>query len=124
MASTAGKIELETWEESDDEAVLEKLMKTACNNVFRRHFTVQEFSEVVQRFDRSGFTVEVSDRAAAETYDAAVRELGGLDRVLSKLDEPQTPATRAAALEFVLEGLHLSKRLNKTPVDGSAIYGG
>src|SRR5207302_2338016 len=34
VASTAGKIELETWEESDDEAVLEKLMKTACNNVF------------------------------------------------------------------------------------------
>jgi hypothetical protein len=24
----------------------------------------------------------------------------------------------------VLEGLHLSKRLNKTPVDGSSIYGG
>jgi len=53
-----------------------------------------------------------------------VRELGGLERVLGKLEEPSTPATQAAALEFVLEGLHLSKRLNKTPVDGSAIYGG
>jgi hypothetical protein len=29
----------------------------------------------------------------------------------------------AAALELVLEGLHLSKRLNKTMVDGTAVYG-
>src|SRR5437870_6783054 len=65
IASTAGKIELETWEESDAEAVLEKLMKTACNHVFRRHFTVPEFSELVQRFERSGFTVEVGDRLPA-----------------------------------------------------------
>jgi magnesium chelatase subunit I len=79
---------------------------------------------VVQRFDRSGFTVEVSDGAVADTYLPVVRELGGLERVLTKLDEPSTPASQAAALEFVLEGLHLSKRLNKTPVDGSAIYGG
>ena len=124
IASSAGKLELETWEDGDDQGVIEKIFRTACSNVFRRHFTVQEFSEVVQRFDRSGFTVEVSDHATADSYDAAVRELGGLDRVLGKLDEPSNPASRAAALEFVLEGLHLSKRLNKTPVYGSAIYGG
>jgi magnesium chelatase subunit I len=124
VASSAGKLELETWEEGDDTAVLEKIIRTATSNVFRRHFTVQEFADVVQRFDRSGFTVEVSDSAPAEGYLPAVRDLGGIDRVLAKLDEPATPATQAAALEFVLEGLHLSKRLNKTPVDGSAIYGG
>jgi magnesium chelatase subunit I len=78
----------------------------------------------VQRFDRNGYTVEVSDRAPSEEYESVVRELGGIDRVLQKLDEPSTAASRAAALEFILEGLHLSKRLNKTPVDGSSIYGG
>jgi hypothetical protein len=30
----------------------------------------------------------------------------------------------AAVLEFVLEGLHLSKRLNKTALGGTAVYGG
>jgi magnesium chelatase subunit I len=124
VASSAGKLELETWEEGDDTAVLEKIIRTATSNVFRRHFTVQEFADVVQRFDRSGFTVEVSDGSAADAYLPVVRDLGGIDRVLGKLDEPSTPASQAAALEFVLEGLHLSKRLNKTPVDGSAIYGG
>jgi magnesium chelatase subunit I len=124
MASTAGKIELETWEESDDEAVLEKLMKTACNNVFRRHFTVQEFADLVQRFERGGFTVEVSDQLPALAYAQALNELPGLDRARQKLDEPDSDAMRVAILEFVLEGLHLGKRLNKTALDGSAVYGG
>ncbi|TMB91412.1 MAG: magnesium chelatase [Chloroflexi bacterium] len=124
VASTAGKIELETWEESDDEAVLEKLMKTACNNVFRRHFTVQEFSELVQRFERGGFTVEVGDHLAAAAYASALAELPGIDRARQKLDVDSTEAMRIAVLEFVLEGLHLGKRLNKTALDGSAVYGG
>ena len=124
VASTAGKIELETWEDADDSAVLEKLMKTACNNVFRRHFTVQEFSELVQRFERGGFTVEVGDQLPAGAYANALHELPGLDRARQKLDVENTEPMRAAVLEFVLEGLHLGKRLNKTALDGTAVYGG
>ena len=124
IPSTAGKIELETWEESDDDAVLEKLLKTACNTVFRRHFTAQEFSELVQRFERGGFTVEVSDQLPASAYTQALGELPGIDRARQKVDEPDTDASRVAVLEFILEGLHLGKRLNKTALDGSAVYGG
>jgi hypothetical protein len=43
-------------------------------------------------------------------------------RILADLDEPNQPASVAAALELVLEGLHLAKRLNKTAVDGNAVY--
>jgi magnesium chelatase subunit I len=124
IPSSAGKLELETWEENDDSSVLEKIIRTASSNVFRRHFTVQEFTELVQRFDRGGFTVEVSDHTPSDSYEAAIRELPGIDKAVSKLDEPSSAASRAAVLEFVLEGLHLSKRLNKTPIDGSTIYGG
>jgi magnesium chelatase subunit I len=124
MASTAGKIELETWEEREDDTVLDKVVKTATNTVFRRHFTVQEFSELVQRFERGGFTVEVGDQLAASAYSQALAELPGVDRARQKLDEPDSDAARVAVLEFVLEGLHLSKRLNKTALDGSAVYGG
>ena len=124
MTSTAGKIELETWEDTDDSSVLEKLMKTATNNVFRRHFTVQEFSDLVQRFDRGGFTVEVGDRLPGRAYRQALSELKGVDRARQKLDEPESEAMRIAVLEFILEGLHLGKRLNKTSLDGSSVYGG
>ncbi len=124
MASTAGKIELETWEDSDDAAVLQKIVKTACNNVFRSHFTVQEFMELVQRFDRGGFTVEIGDMLPASAYAQALNELPGVDRAREKLGEPDSEQLRVAVLEFVLEGLHLGKRLNKTALDGSAVYGG
>ena len=123
-SSTAGKIELETWEDSDDGAVLEKLVKTATNNVFRRHFTVQEFQDLVQRFDRGGFTVEVGDGLAVGAYTQALAELKGIDRARQKLEEPDTEGMRIAVLELVLEGLHLGKRLNKTVLDGSSVYGG
>jgi magnesium chelatase subunit I len=99
-------------------------MRSACSNVFRRHFNVQEFTELVQRFDRGGFTVEVGDMLPLDGYGGPLRELGGLDRAVAKLEEPSTPAATAAVLEFVLEGLHLSKRLNKTPLEGTAVYGG
>src|SRR6202049_2883063 len=124
MASTAGKIELETWEDSDDAAVLEKIVKTACNNVFRRHFSVQEFTDLVQRFDRGGFTVEIGDMLPASSYAQALHELPGLDRERQKLGEAASDTARVAVLEFVLEGLHLGKRLNKTALEGSAVYGG
>ena len=123
-ASMGGKIELETFEDSDDASVLEKLVKTACNNVFRRHFTAQEFSDLVQRFDRGGLTVEVGDQMPASGYAEAIAELPGVDRARQKLDEPDSDQMRVAVLEFLLEGLHLSKRLNKTALEGSAVYGG
>ncbi|TME46168.1 MAG: magnesium chelatase [Chloroflexi bacterium] len=124
MPSTAGKIELETWEDSDDASVLDKLVKTACNNVFRRHFTVQEFADLVQRFDRGGFTVEVGDHLPGSAYSQALGELPGVDRARQKLGETDSESMRVAVLEFVLEGLHLGKRLNKTALDGTSVYGG
>ncbi|MGO8686425.1 MAG: magnesium chelatase [Candidatus Dormibacteria bacterium] len=122
--STAGKVELDTWEESDDDQVLDKLVRSACSNVFRRHFNAQELADLVQRFDQAGFTVEVGPLLPAETYGDALRELPGLDRAREKLGEADTPQSMAAVLEFVLEGLHLSKRLNKTALEGTAVYGG
>ncbi|MBV9310293.1 MAG: hypothetical protein JOZ73_05650, partial [Solirubrobacterales bacterium] len=124
VSSMGGKIELETFEDSDDASVLDKLVKTACNNVFRRHFTAQEFSDLVQRFDRGGLTVEVGDLMPGSVYTQTLAELPGVDRARQKLDLPDTEQMRVSVLEFLLEGLHLSKRLNKTALDGSAVYGG
>ncbi len=122
-ASTVGKIELESWEDADEQALFHKLVRGACGNVFRRHFAASEFAAWVARFER-GLTLEVGEAMPLDAYLAVSRELGDMERVLVKLDEPQLPAAEAAALEFVLEGLHLSKRLNRTDLDGSIVYGG
>ena len=47
-----------------------------------------------------------------------------LDRMLADLEVGETPAGVASAVEFVLEGLHLSKRLNKDSVGGKDAYRG
>ncbi|MGB6772712.1 MAG: magnesium chelatase [Candidatus Dormiibacterota bacterium] len=122
VASTMGKIELETWEEGEDQAVLQKLIRSASGNVFRRHFSVQEFGPVLARFEQ-GLTIEVGEMVSAERYRQVADGIPEMSRILADLDEPTQPASVAAALELVLEGLHLSKRLNKTMVDGTAVYG-
>ncbi len=123
-ASSAGKLELETLDDGDDSAVLDKILRNACNNVFRRHFGTAEFADLLQRFEHGGFTVEVGDGLAATAYAAALAELPGIDAATEKLGESTSAASRTAVLEFVLEGLHRGKRLNKTEMDGTAVYGG
>ena len=123
IPSSAGKLEMETWEEGDDQTVLEKIIKTAVLNVFRRHFEASQFNELVQRFD-GGLTFEVSEGQPAERYATMLRELPGMEKALKGLGLDNRPALAAAGVEFVLEGLHLSKRINKTELDGAVIYAG
>src|SRR6202521_3209972 len=123
IPSSAGKLEMEPWEEGDDQTVLEKIIKTAVLNVFRRHFEASQFNELVQRFD-AGLTFEVSEGQAAERYATMLRELPGMEKALKSLGLDKRPALAASGVEFVLEGLHLSKRINKTEMDGAAIYAG
>src|ERR1700681_3683048 len=84
IPSSAGKLEMETWEEGDDQTVLEKIIKTAVLNVFRRHFEATQFNELVQRFD-AGLTFEVSEGQAADRYAAMLRELPGMEKALKTL---------------------------------------
>jgi magnesium chelatase subunit I len=52
------------------------------------------------------------------------REFGGLSEAMDRLGAEETPATVASVLEFILEGLHLNKRLNKERVAGKIRYQG
>ncbi len=121
-ASTLGKLELESWEEGEDQVVLQKLLRSATGNVFRRHFSIGEFAPMLARFEQ-GLTIEVGEMVAAERYQQLADGIPEMTRILSDLEEPPQPGSVAAALELVLEGLHLSKRLNKTVVDSTAVYG-
>jgi magnesium chelatase subunit I len=120
-ASTAGKLELETWEEGEDQLVMQKLVRTAVGAVFRRHFSLQEFAAFLGRFEQ-GFSAETGEMVPVARYQQLAAGIPEIKRILADLDEPTQPGSVAAALELVLEGLHLSKRLNKTAVDGNTVY--
>jgi magnesium chelatase subunit I len=122
VASTSGKIELETMGEGSDDKLLAKLMQRAVLNVFNRSFSGSELDEVVAAF-QGGLAVEVSDSMPSREYVRQVGEVRPLHAVAKKLGAAD-PVTTAAAIEFVLEGLHLTKKLNKDSRAGHYRYRG
>ena len=67
-----------------------------------------------------------SDAVAA--YVALVREVPGMSLALDRLgaydltDGAEEPAVVASSVEFLLEGLHLARRLNKDRIPGGTVY--
>jgi magnesium chelatase subunit I len=122
VASTTGKIELEAVGESSDEKVLARLMQRAVLNVFKRTFAEPELADVVKAFE-GGLVVQASDGMPSADYVKQVSELRGLRQAAAKLGATE-PAAIASAIEFVLEGLHLSKKLNKDVQAGGFRYRG
>jgi magnesium chelatase subunit I len=112
VASTGGKIELETVGESTEDKVIEKLVHRAILNVFNRHFNLGELDELVLNFE-NGLEIDVAANMPALEYMRQAAEVGGLTQAVRKLEAQGNPATVAAAMELVLEGLHLHKKLNK-----------
>ncbi len=112
MPAISGKVELETVEEGKEGQILERLIQGAVLAVFNRHFDVVDLEDVVARF-KDGLAVEVSDTMPARDYLPLLEKVEGLERAVAKLKVGEQPALIASAVEFVLEGLHLNKRLNK-----------
>jgi magnesium chelatase subunit I len=122
VASTAGKIELETLgDETREEKVIEKLVQRAVVNVFNRHFSLSELAALVERFE-AGTEVETGEFVPSEALGATAGELPELSRAVARLDVGESPAGVASGVEFVLEGLHLNRRLNKERRNGGARY--
>ena len=123
IPAISGKVEFETVEEGKEEQILGRLIQGAVLAVFNRHFNVVELEEVVTRF-KTGHSVEVSDTLASARYVKMARDVPGLQTAVVKVCPEGAPALVASAVEFILEGLHLNKRLNKDRVAGKVHYRG
>jgi magnesium chelatase subunit I len=122
VASTSGKIELETLGDQSDDKVLPKLLQRAVLNVFNRSFGAGELDTVVAAF-QAGLNVTVSDTMSSAEYVKQIAQARPLQAAVRKLGAG-VPATTAAALEFLLEGLHLNRKLNKDVQAGHQRYRG
>ena len=121
LASTTGKIELESVEEGREVKVVDDLIKKAVLNVFGRYYSASEFDDVVDSFE-NGTAFETGSDMPSKAYPKAAQTLGDLSRRLEKIESSDEPAPVASALEFVLEGLHLNRRLNREHVAGRYVY--
>jgi magnesium chelatase subunit I len=120
VASTSGKIELETVGDASEDKILGRLLQKAILNVFNRNFAGPELESVVKVFEGT-LAIQVADDMPAAEYVRQVGELPPLRTLAQKLGATD-PAMLASAVEFVLEGLHLSKKLNKDTKAGAARY--
>jgi magnesium chelatase subunit I len=121
LPTTMGKIELESAEDGLEEKILTDITRRAVLNVFDRYFTVDELEGVIESF-KEGIVVETGGYRPSVDYAAVVSEIESLDKPIKQLGPDKSNEAMAAAVEFVLEGLHLKRRLNKDVADGTHRY--
>ena len=112
-ASTSGKVEIESLEEGREGIILENLVKAAVLTVFKELVPLDQVREVVAAFEE-GVVAHTGEDIASVDLAALVQQVPALSAAVNTLaGGDESPGAVAAAVEFVLEGLHLSKRLNK-----------
>jgi magnesium chelatase subunit I len=121
-----GKVEFDQLEEGRELELLKHLLRRSVAETWRARLAGTDLSGLLHRFDEGG-TVETGDLVPAGDLLARVGPVPGLAQLLRRLGDDsaaETPGLAAAALEFAMEGLHLSKRLAKEELPGRTVYGG
>ena len=122
IASTAGKIEIEALEEGRDAQVIDHLLRTALLTVFKGRVSIEGIRQVVDSFEED-LVASTGDDVPVGDYMALLASLPALAAPVAELlGDDLSPASQASAVEFILEGLHLSKRLNKDSVGSRSAY--
>jgi len=120
-----GKVEFESGEEGREEELLGHLLRVATVDTFRDRLGGLDLTAFTERF-AEGEIIETGPLVAGSRLLEQMGNVAGLATVLSRLgvDEDTVSAGQAAAaVEFVLEGLHLTRRLAKDEIDGRTVYG-
>jgi magnesium chelatase subunit I len=125
LPTLLGKLEFEMGEEGREHEVVDHLLRRAVAETFRDRLGGLDLSAFTALFTE-GATVETGELVGAADVLAQVGTVAGLAKVLDRLGhgDDATPGVVAAAVELVLDGLHLTRRLDKDVVDGRTVYGG
>ena len=123
VTSTCGKLELEyAGEERSEGEVVRGLLSRAVRTVFDAVVPLEGMASVIDSFQQ-GWKVAVAAAMRAADYLDGLDEIPGLREAAASLAGGDSPERLASAIEFLLEGLHLSNRLNKSETERGARYG-
>jgi magnesium chelatase subunit I len=118
----AGKLELEYEAVDSTEAdLVENLSRRAVKTVFDEHFRVDDLSSIVDSF-QNGMTVEVSQAMSSQAYMDAMHAITGMEKALQSIIDPESAPEVSSAMEFILDGLHLSNKLNRDEKGEGLVY--
>ncbi|MCD0447856.1 sigma 54-interacting transcriptional regulator [Actinocorallia sp. API 0066] len=122
VPSLMGKVEFEVSEEGREQEVMEHLLRRAIAETFRRTLGGADLSGLLDRFD-AGETVDTGELVTAGDLLTRLGPVRGLAKIMAALDlAGDSPGQAAAAVEFALEGLYLTRRLSKDVSGDEATY--
>jgi magnesium chelatase subunit I len=113
IQSTMGRVEFEGFEEGREEEILTRLLAQAVLAIFRERLLGFDFSDILDRFEM-GMEVQSGDLVTAQSLLDQAGDFDASDLLLRLGLRGESPGDTAAAIEFALEGLHLTRRLNKS----------
>jgi magnesium chelatase subunit I len=121
-----GKVEFEADGEGREIELLDHLLRRSVAETWRSRLGGVDLGGFV-RMVEEGQGVSTGDTVASRDLLAQLGTVAGLSTVLERLgfDDVPSQAEAASAVEFALEGLHLTRRLAKDVLDdGRTVYGG
>ena len=83
----------------------------------------ETFSHLLLKFEE-GLMVETGNTIPSATYLEKLPHMGDMPTMIKRIEASESPAAIASAIEFVLEGLHLNRWLNRDAVEGRYLYRG
>ncbi len=121
VQSTQGKIEFDTMDDSDSDQVIAALVSLAVRQCFA-DVLLEEASDIVEAFN-SEVIVHTGDDLPDANYLEVLAAMPALSTPVDRIAGPgASDGEKAAAVEFVLEGLYLTKRLAKDASGARALY--
>ena len=117
-----GKIEFESGEEGRELEILDHLMRKSKADAVRAHLGGVDLASLVTALEE-GDPVVTGDRVTAAAFLASIPDVPVLDEIATRLDA-DTEGKRANAIELALEGLYLTRRIDKEADEsGQTVYG-
>ena len=115
--SFQGKVEFEAMEDGQEDKITDRIFRSAVKAVFDRYYDINDLGAIANAF-AEGLAVETGENMTAQSYADIVNRIPSFGAVL----QSETTGVKACIVEFVLEGLHLHKLLNKYTVSGKSTY--
>jgi magnesium chelatase subunit I len=130
-ASARGKLELTMSEEDGHEdKLIHRIIGEATKNIFALNMDLRELRPIVDYFE-SGHSIEIGDTLSTRAVLDRIAKVPGLRKKAEEFANTAIPdpsdrdareAATASAVEFILEGLHVHNKLNKSAKDGGISY--
>ena len=125
IASTAGKIEVESLDDGREIEIIQYLIKQSILDTFKATADQTLCADILKAFT-DGAVINAGDDIPSDTYLQWLKDIPAFTPVLESIgltqDELLNPSAVASGIEFILEGLHLSKLLNKEAMGDSGVY--